>query len=188
MKLTETIYMAMNSLRVHRLRSVLTLLGIVVGVMTIITVMSFIIGLNDFVEKEIFNLGADVFVVNRTNNIIISPEDWIAARKRKNLLLDDAKAVRIGCSECSSVGARLTANARVKHGRDYVEEAQVRGVTKEISEILAEDLGAGRGITDYDVTHNRLVCVLGADVADYLFPLIDPLGKLLQINALVISL
>src|SRR5437667_1158506 len=79
------------SLRANRLRSMLTLLGIVIGVMTVIAVVSFISGLNDYVAQKIFNLGPDVFTVTRVSQVITSFDDFIESQKRKNLYLDDMK-------------------------------------------------------------------------------------------------
>ncbi len=182
MNLTEAVWIALSSLRANRLRSVLTLLGIVIGVMTVITVISFISGLNSFVEEEVFNLGADVFVVNRTPAVAINEEDWIAARKRKNLYLEDAEAVRDLCTECTAVGAQLTAGARVKSGREFVVGTQIKGLTPEIPAILGENLASGRAINDYDVRHRRFVSVIGTDIVDNLFPFVDPIGKKIRVN------
>ena len=183
MNFREAVWIALSSLRVNRLRSVLTLLGIVIGVMTVITVISFISGLNGFVAEEVFNLGADVFVVNRTPNVVINEEDWIAARKRKNLYLEDADAIRDLCTKCAAVGAQLTAGARVKSGREFIDgSTQIKGLTPEIPAILGEDLATGRSITDYDVRHHRLVAVIGTDIVDNLFPFVDPIGKRLTVN------
>ena len=182
MNLREAVWIALSSLRANRLRSVLTLLGIVIGVMTVITVISFISGLNSFVEEEVFNLGADVFVVNRTPPVAINEEDWIAARKRKNLYLEDAEAVRDLCTECTAVGAQLTAGARVKSGREFVDGTQIKGLTPEIPAILGENLASGRAINDYDVRHSRFVSVIGTDIVDNLFPFVDPIGKKIRVN------
>ena len=182
MNLREAVWIALASLLANRLRSVLTLLGIVIGVMTVITVISFISGLNSFVAEEVFNLGADVFVVNRTPPAVINRADWIAARKRKNLYMEDAEAVRELCSECMAVGAQLTAGARVKSGREFIDGTQVRGLTPEIPAILGENLDSGRAITDYDVRHSRFVAVVGTDIVDNLFPFVDAIGKKLRVN------
>ena len=182
MNLREAVWIALSSLRVNRLRSVLTLLGIVIGVMMVITVISFISGLNNFVAEEVFNLGADVFVINRTPAVAINEEDWIAARKRKNLYLEDAEAVRDLCTECTAVGAQLTAGARVKSGREFVDGTQIKGLTPEIPAILGENLASGRAINDYDVRHSRFVSVIGTDIVDNLFPFVDPIGKKLRVN------
>src|SRR5206468_1726704 len=94
MNFREAIFIALSSLRANRLRSLLTLLGIVIGVMTVIAVVSFISGLNDYVAQKIFNLGPDVFLINRTAFVTMSVEDFIESQKRKNLYLEDMKAVR----------------------------------------------------------------------------------------------
>lgn len=182
MNFLEAIRISLDSLRVNRLRSALTLLGIVIGVMCVITVISFISGLNGFVAEEIFNLGADVFTVDRTPQVIIDEDDWEAARTNRNLYLEDAEAVETACTLCSAVGARLTAGATVKYGREYLDGTGVRGVTPEIPQILGENLEAGRSITDYDVRQASRVAVIGTDVVDNLFPFMDPIGKTMLVN------
>jgi putative ABC transport system permease protein len=183
MNLREAVTVALDSLRVNRLRSALTLLGIVIGVMTVIVVISFISGLNSFVADEVFDLGGDVFIINRTPNIVINPDEWNTIRQRKNLLLDDADAVRDRCTDCLAVGAQLNSTAQVKYGREFLPNTQVRGITPEVPEILAENLKAGRYVTDYDVRHTGRVAVVGADIVDNLFPFVDPIGKTLRVNS-----
>src|SRR5262245_21458721 len=82
MNLVESILIALSSLRANRLRSLLTLLGIVIGVTTVITVVSFISGLNDYVEQRVFNLGPDVFIITRAPQVIVSFEDWLESQRR----------------------------------------------------------------------------------------------------------
>ena len=182
MNFREAVSIAMESLQVNRLRSALTLLGIVIGVMTVIVVISFVSGLNSFVADEVFDLGGDVFIINRIPNIVIDPDEWNTIRQRKILLLGDANAVREYCTDCLAVGARLASTAQVKYGREFLSTTQVRGITPEVPEILAENLEAGRTITDYDVRHSVRVTVVGADVVDNLFPFVDPIGKTLLVN------
>ena len=182
MNFAEAVRIAFGSLRVNRLRSVLTVLGIVIGVMTVITVISFISGLNNYMAQEVFDLGADVFQVTRTPPIHIDPDLLDAIRQRKNLSLEDADAVRENCTKCQAVGAQLQSTARIKYGREFLNPAQVRGRTSEVAAILGEDLAAGREITDYDVRHSRRVCVIGAAVVTNLFPFVDPIGKTLTVN------
>ena len=105
MNFKEAIFISLSSLRANRLRSLLTLLGIVIGVATVITVVSFISGLNDFVAQKVFNLGPDVFVLTRAPFIAVSIEDWIESQKRKILTLEDVEAIREACQDCKAVGA-----------------------------------------------------------------------------------
>ncbi len=87
------------------------------------------------------------------------------------------------CTDCLAVGARLASTAQVKYGREFLSTTQVRGITPEVPEILAENLEAGRYVTDYDVRHSGRVAVVGADVVDNLFPFVDPIGKTLLVNS-----
>ena len=182
MHLIEALRIALESVRVNRLRSALTLLGIVIGVMTVITVVSFISGLNSFVAEEVFNLGADVFVITRAPEININPDDIEEIRRRENLSVDDATAVRTACKLCRAVGAHLGSTAQVKYGPDSLTGVQIRGRTPEVPEILNEAIDDGRSLTETDVARSRRVCVVGVDVAEALFPFVDPIGKRLRIN------
>src|SRR6185295_16674401 len=120
MNFAEAVSIALSSLRANRLRSLLTLLGIVIGVMTVIAVLSFISGLNGYVAEKIFNLGPDVFVVTRAPLLAVSMEDWVESQKRPGLYLEDADAIREACTDCRAVGASLQTTARVKYGRDFL--------------------------------------------------------------------
>ncbi len=181
MLFVEAVKMALESLRVNRLRSGLTLLGVVIGVMTVITVVAFISGMNNYVEGEIFTLGADVFYVTRTPDLILDRDTWLEVRQRKNLLRDDADAVREYCSACQLLGVRRNAGSRLSYGAEELFGA-VRGISPQIPAILGEELDAGREITEYDIRQSRRVAVVGADVVENLYPLIDPLGKKIQLN------
>jgi putative ABC transport system permease protein len=181
MQFGEAIRIALESLRVNRLRSVLTLLGVVIGVMTVITVISFISGLNSFIEAEIFNLGADIFTVTRTPGVVLDPDEWGRIRQRKNLFLDDAEAIREYCSSCRALGVRQQTTTLVKYGAEEML-AGIRGLTPEIPAILGEEIAAGREITDYDVRQSRRVAVIGADIVENLYPFVDPIGKKISVR------
>jgi putative ABC transport system permease protein len=181
MSFREAIRLALSSLRANRLRSLLTLLGIVIGVMTVIAVVSFISGLNDYVAQKIFNLGPDVFIINRTAFVTMSVEDFVESQKRKNLYLDDMEAVRRACTYCRSVGGSVNARAQVKYGRQFLDSS-IQGYTVEVPGILGNELESGRFLSGYDIDHVRSVCVIGADVVDNLFPFVDPIGKSITVN------
>src|SRR5713226_3236203 len=105
MSFGEAIEIAAGSLWTHKLRSVLTLLGVVIGVTSVIAVVSFIHGLNRYVAEKVFNLGADVFLVNRGPIIALKIEDYLETQKRKKLVMEDYEAVREVCQACLAVGA-----------------------------------------------------------------------------------
>ena len=182
MNFSEAVLIALSSLRANRLRSVLTLLGIVIGVMTVVTVMSFISGLNDYVTERIFNLGPDVFVVTRAPFVNVSIDDWVESQKRPGIYIEDADAIREICSDCRLVGASQETRARVKYGREYLTDTQIQGYTHEITSIRGAEIASGRELTEYDVAHARNVAIIGADVAEILFPFLDPLGRQLWVD------
>jgi putative ABC transport system permease protein len=177
----EAVSIALQSLRANRLRSLLTLLGIVIGVMTVIAVVSIISGLNDYVAGKIFNLGPDVLTISRTSPVISSFDDWIENQKRKNLYLADMQAVQTVCGNCKALGASVNQRGRVKFGREYVD-SQIQGYTADLAGILGTELSGGRLMTAYDVDHARNVCIIGSDIAETLFPYVDPIGKSLVID------
>ena len=181
MQFFEAMKIALESLRVNRLRSVLTLLGVVIGVMTVITVIAFISGMNNFVAGEIFTLGADVFYITRIPEIIMDEDTWNEVRQRKNLNRDDADAVREYCSFCQALGVRRGGGAMVKYGSEEIRSS-VRGISPDIPAILGQELESGREITEYDVRQSRRVAVVGADIVENLYPFVDPLGKRILLN------
>src|SRR6202163_448807 len=92
MNIAEAIRIALRSLWANKLRSVLTLLGVVIGIAAVIAVVTFVSGIQDYVAKKIFNLGADVFIIGKTSPVETNVEHFLAAEKRKNLLLKDYHA------------------------------------------------------------------------------------------------
>jgi putative ABC transport system permease protein len=181
MNFGESIRVALQSLRANGLRSFLTLLGVVIGVMTVITVVSFISGLNQLVETKIFNLGPDVFIVSRASQVITSLDEFLEAQKRKMITMEDYGAVSDACTRCKAVGAMFQASGTVKYGREFLTGTPVFAYTEDMMMMRGMELGAGRGITQYDVGHSRPICVLGTGVAETLFPGLDPIGKTLQV-------
>jgi len=180
-RFAEAVFVALSSLRTNRLRSLLTLLGIVIGVMAVIAVVSIIAGLNDYVAEKILNLGPDVLTITRGQPVIRSVEEWIESQRRKNLYLADMEAIREVCANCRILGASVGAGARIKFGREYLD-SRIQGYTAEVPTILGAELQAGRFLTQYDGDHARNVCVIGSDVADTLFPFVDPIAKTLMID------
>jgi putative ABC transport system permease protein len=96
--------------------------------------------------------------------------------------MDDVEAIRDACRDCVSVGATVNATARVKRGREYLDDTQIQGNTHDVLAILGTDLASGRGLTEHDVRRAGYVAVIGADVAENLFPAVDPLGKEISID------
>src|SRR4051812_19823574 len=118
MNFAEASRIALQSLWANKLRSVLTLLGVVIGVSSVIAVVTFINGLNAYVAEKVFNLGADVFIINKQPNVITNVDQYLEGQKRKNITIEDYEAVAENCRTCSVVGASTGSVARgtVKYG------------------------------------------------------------------------
>lgn len=179
----EAVHIATASLWAHKLRSVLTLLGVVIGVMSVIAVVSVINGLNRYVAEKIFNLGADVFLISRGPAIITNIDEFETTQKRKKFYLEDYEAVRDNCRRCVAVGASIDhRGAQVKYGTDYVSNTDVQGWTPEMPLLYDLDLSSGRHVNPTDVSQASPVCTVGFDIADKLFPGRDPIGREVRVD------
>jgi len=179
----EAVRIALQSLWANKLRSVLTLLGVVIAVATIIAVVTFVNGINGFVAGKIFNLGADVFIVSKAPNVITNVDEWEQNQKRKNMRYEDFQLVQEACTLCKNVGASAYMNSvRVKFGEQYTDDTMARGWTTGMTEIYDLDLHSGRSLTDTDIRLGSNVVVIGADIAEKLLPGTDPLGKEIRVN------
>jgi putative ABC transport system permease protein len=183
MSFGEAVHVATASLWAHKLRSVLTLLGVVIGVMSVIAVVSVVNGLNLYVAEKIFNLGADVFLINRGPAIITNIDEYEETQKRRKFKLEDYEAVRDACRSCVAVGASIDHHgAQAKYGADYVSNTDVHGWTPEMPLLYDLDLSSGRQINQTDVTQAAPVCTVGFDIADKLLPGRDPIGKEIHVD------
>jgi putative ABC transport system permease protein len=183
MEFSEAVKIAVSSLWSHKLRSVLTLLGVVIGVMSVIAVVSVINGLNAYVAEKIFNLGADVFLVARGPIIPLTIDDFLETQKRKKLTTEDFEAVRELCKTCREVGAATRSDAaQVKYGMNYLRDSILRGWTPAMPQIYDVELMSGRHITEGDLRTASPVCTVGWDIVDNLLPDTDPIGKEVRVD------
>ena len=183
MALGEAVRIAAGSLWAHKMRSVLTLLGVVVGVMSVIAVVSFINGLNSYVAEKVFNLGADVFLVNRGPIVPLNIDDFLETQRRRKFTLEDYEAVREGCRSCLEVGAATrNDSAEVRYGSNSLRDTLLRGWTPSMPRIYDIELISGRHITEADVRAAAPVCSVGWDVMENLLPGSDPIGKEVRVN------
>src|SRR6202035_2999019 len=116
MNVTEAIKIAFLSLWANKLRSALTLLGVVIGVAAVIAVVTFVNGINGYVAEKIFNFGADVFIIDKMSPVILNPAQFLEGQKRKDIRMEDYKAVLEVCKHCEVIGASLNNfNGHVKY-------------------------------------------------------------------------
>jgi putative ABC transport system permease protein len=180
----ESVAMSMGSLWSSKLRTFLTLLGIIIGVLTIIAVVSVIQGLNNYVYTKMSFFGANDFTVSKFSMIGTSLKEFREQLKRKDLTLDEMTLLRRECRSCELVGASVSTSRTVKAGSQSLKDVEIRGITH-LDHVIGSvlELEAGRHIQKEDEAHSRSVCVIGYDIKDKLFPFTDPLGKWLRVGA-----
>jgi putative ABC transport system permease protein len=181
MNITEAAYISISSLRANKLRSFLTLLGLIIGVMTLILVMTIVQGANVYVEEKIANLGTNVFQVSKRPVVITDFQEFIKSQRNKDLTMEDVAAIRQQCPDCLSVGAQLSTSASVKYGNETGADTSIRGVTANMAEIGNINIEEGRYISRFEEETSSPVCMIGRDVADHLFPQVTPFGKSLRV-------
>jgi putative ABC transport system permease protein len=172
----ETLRLALDSLRAHKLRSFLTLLGVILAVTTLVTVMSAISGLNMYVANRIANLGANVFIVDRFG-IITSYDAFVKAQKRPLITMDDYERLRDTMQTAQSVAAEEDQNVETLSGGQVMENTDVMGVTPNFADVRNLDVAEGRFLTEADEEHRADVVFIGSDLAKKFFPDVDPIGK-----------
>ena len=182
MGFAEAVRIAVASLWAHKLRSVLTLLGVVIGITSVIAVVSLVNGLNAYVAERVFTLGADVFIVSRTPNIITNIDELLETQKRKDITIEDYRAVREQCSQCVETAASLVTRADVKYGMNYVRDSSLRGYTATLFRISDMEVHAGRFLTEADEQRSAPVCIVGWDIVENLFAGVDPIGKEVRVR------
>ena len=180
----ESLTMAMDSLWANKLRTFLTLLGIIIGVLTIIAVISIIQGLNNYVYTKMSFYGANDFSINKFSFFGMSLKDFKEQMKRKDITMDEMKLLREKCRSCELVGAAESSTRTVKFRSKSLKNVEVRGETS-VDHLIGSvlELDRGRHLQKEDEEHARNVCVIGMDLVDELFPGVDPLGRWLKVGA-----
>ena len=172
----ETFRLALDSLRAHKLRSFLTLLGVILAVTTLVVVMSVVAGLNFYIADKVANLGANVYVISRFG-IITSEDAWIKAQKRPLITREEFDSLKEGMRTTSQMAAILGSSSDVRFGNTLQEDVNILGVTPNYVDVRNFTVAAGRFLTEADETHRSAVCFIGADLAKKFFSNIDPIGK-----------
>src|SRR5947207_1518088 len=178
MTILEAIHIALLSLWANKLRSALTLLGVVIGVAAVIAVVTFVNGINGYVAEKIFSLGADVFIISQVTPVVTNVDQLLEGQKRKDLNMEDYQAVLESCKHCAMIGAStITTTGHVRYGEQAISDTWIRGLTPSMPQILDLDLTSGRMINENDEENRSQVCVIGTDIVDNFFPTMDALGK-----------
>jgi putative ABC transport system permease protein len=182
METKEAFRIALQSLWANKLRTVLTLLGVVISVASLIAVVTLINGAQVYVATKVNKQGANVFTVSQQPGIITSYNEYVKFQKRKVISLEDYRAMKSQCTLCKEVGAMQSTTGPVVYGKESATDVQVRGYTAMMPEMQNLDIVEGRSFTEADETHASPVCLIGADIEDNLLKGADPLGKEIRVS------
>ena len=182
----EAFWIAMEALGSHKLRSFLTLLGVVIATTTLIVVMSIVNGMNLYIAEHIANLGANTFVLHQFKWAQGFDAYLEARRRNQPIRMEDYEYLRESLFGYREIGATspLSPNPRARYQNRLIEEINLNGMTPSFADIGREKVAVGRYINDSDYQHNARVAVIGQDLVDKLFPNVDPLDKEVQLGGL----
>lgn len=184
MKLIEAVRLALGAIISHKLRSFLTLLGIIFGVATVIVVVSLIDGFNGYVEEKIANLGSNAFVVNRLG-FVTSLDEYIERDKHnKDIKMADMDAILEHPTYIKTAAAMVTKRGDIKLGTKTLDDFTIRGVSYNMIDIDTMKVADGRYFSTEEQEHSEYVCFVGSDVANQLFPTSSALGKEIKVEGL----
>jgi putative ABC transport system permease protein len=185
MRFLEGVKIALGSLRAHKLRTFLTLLGVIFGVMTVVAVAAVIEGFFRYIDRTVTaDLGANTVILDKFG-MITSFEEFINANRRnKDITLADAEFLRERVTLARSVGAQVYSSAQVRSPREKLVNITIRGVTPNMVEIDSIQPEFGRYISETDNEHRRSVTMIGSEIADKLFGAREVVGREIKIDGL----
>ena len=185
MHFIESLKLALDAIWSHKLRSFLTLLGVIFGVATVIVVVSLIEGFNKYVDEKIANIGTNAFSVQKFSiEDFASLDNYEQARRRnKDVTMDDLAALRAARGGAiRDVGGQEETQCELKSGTQSLLGVSLQAITANIVEIQNKEIAEGRAFNLAEETSGRTVCFIGADIADRFFPTRSPLGETIKID------
>ncbi|WP_263366784.1 ABC transporter permease [Edaphobacter bradus] len=182
MEFKEALMIALQSLWANKLRTILTLLGVVIGVASVIAVVTLVNGANVYVASKVNKYGADVFTISKQPQILTNYNEYVKCLKRKNILLDDYRYLADNCKHCSQVGAQQTTLGKIVFGTQSSTDTVIRGQTYAMPEMQNLNVVQGRGFTPTDDEHASHVAIIGSDIQENLMKGDDPIGKEIRVD------
>jgi putative ABC transport system permease protein len=182
MEIREAFRIALQSLWANKLRSVLTLLGVVIGVASVIAVVTLVNGAKVYIATKINKQGANVFTISKQPAFTTNYQDYLKYQKRKVISLDEYRAVQAGCTACAQIGAFQSSLGKIVYGAQSSTDTQIRGYTTLMPEMQNLDLSEGRSFTQSEEDHAAHVALVGSDIEENLLKFEDPLGKEIRVD------
>ncbi|MGH9901054.1 MAG: ABC transporter permease [Pyrinomonadaceae bacterium] len=187
MKFIETLKLALSAIWAHKLRSALTLLGMIIGVAAVVVVVSLIQGFNAYIDEKIAGIGAKSYTIQRFGFEDWKDTDTIAAAQRRNkdLTIGDYEYLRSRLTLTDKLGAKARPQrSQIKRGAEVLEEVPVDGAMAIVGDIEKVDPADGRYFTETEDETAARVAYIGSDVADKLFPRSSAVGEEIVVNGL----
>lgn len=172
----------MQSLWANKLRTILTLVGVVMGVGSVIMVITLVNGANRYVATKLTGYGADVFTVSRSASVTFNAADYFRFQKRKIIRIEDYDEVRDNCTACGEVGALLSQSTNVVYNGHSSNNTQTRGYTWTMLSLHNINIALGRGFTPADEEHATHDAIVGYDIVDNILGQGDPIGKEIRVD------
>jgi putative ABC transport system permease protein len=182
MQFTEALKLALQSLWANKMRSILTLLGVVIGVASVITVVTLTNGAKRFVTNNINRYGASVITIQKMPQTFMTVEEYLSYQKRKDISYDDYRAVLSECKSCVLVGCDHSTTGSVVYQTKSTTDSTIRGITWTMPAIANLNIAEGRSFTESEDEHNAHVAIIGSDIVDNVLGQGDPLGKEIRVN------
>jgi putative ABC transport system permease protein len=182
MPFSEALKLALQSLWGNKLRTVLTLLGMVIGVASVITVVTLTNGAKQFVLTKINTYGASVVTISKMPDTFITMDEYLAFQRRKDVTYDDYRAVLDQCKICVSVGAQRNTTGKVVYQTKSTTDTNIRGWTWTMPAISNLNIDQGRSFTAVEDEHSAHVAIIGYDIVDNVLGAGDPLGKEIRVD------
>ncbi|MFZ1938309.1 MAG: ABC transporter permease [Terracidiphilus sp.] len=178
----EAFKLALQSLWANKLRSILTLLGVVISVSSVIMVVTLTNGAKQFVTSKINTYGAAVITISKMPQTFITIDEYLEFQKRKDITYDDYRAIVDECRSCVSVGAERNTTGKVVRGTASTTDTTIRGWTWTMPPISNLNIALGRVYTEVEDEHHSHVAIVGSDIVDNLLGVGDPLGKEIRVD------
>src|ERR1700734_2130259 len=178
----EAFKLALQSLWANKLRSILTLLGVVIAVASVIMVVTLTNGAKQFVTSKINTYGAATITVSKMPQTFMTIEEYVEFQKRKDVTYDDYRAILDECHSCVSVGAQRNQTGKVVRGTQSTTDTDIRGWTWTMPPISNLNIALGRSFTDEEDEHHARVAIVGSDIVDNVMGPGDPLGKEIRVD------
>jgi putative ABC transport system permease protein len=182
MEFIEAIKIALQSLWANKLRSILTLIGVVIGVASVIAVITLTNGVNKYVATKVYRYGADVFTLSKQPPVIFTYEEYEKFQRRKDIHLEDYQAIRDACKACVDVGALQSTTGKVVYGTHSSTDTGIRGWSWNMPAMSNLNVVLGRSFTPTDEQYGTHSAIIGYDIVDNLMPGMDPLGKEIRVD------